>query len=82
MEFFDERKQFKDERAALSFCSVFDIYEGTQGVHFIIEGFESWIFGEEVLEAEAVKVGEVVDALAKSGEQASVVLNLRGDCWV
>ena len=79
MEFIDDFKERDCQREASAFGLVFDIHEGTEGVHFFIEGFESWVFGEELEEACMVKSGEVVCAFAQGSKQAPMVLDLRGD---
>jgi hypothetical protein len=77
--FVDDPEQSVDQGATCAFGLVFNIHEGTQGVHFLVDGLEGWMFGEELPEAQTIEVGEVVGAFAQSGEQASVVLDLRGD---
>jgi len=79
LEFFDDFKERCCQREASSFGLVFDIHEGAEGVHFFIEGFESWVFEEELEEAFMVKGGEVVGAFAQGSEQAPMVLDMRGD---
>ena len=48
-------------------------------MHFFMEGFEGWVFVEELEAAGMVKRGEVVSTFAQGSEQALMVLDLGSD---
>ena len=58
---------------------MFNVQEGAQPMHGLIEGLESRVFGKEGLEAQAISGREVVLSFAQSPQEAAVVLDCGGN---